>query len=320
MPLLNAPKYHFEPIGNHSLIESIFIRRFSRIPCPDTLLISGLLCVRSRPSTFRFPLAETTAQQFSDCDPSSSSARILHLCSFPLTQESYLHSPTSLLLMDEFLVAVHLDCYIATRIDSHAKSGRASGLEIGGKDSTQLPGSPPNRRTQTRKAGHKGTISVLNINMGYSNWRPGARDRIEESKTIKAKQFMNLLMQLRRVCNHLYLSTNAEPNPYHLGEHIVAASSKLIAIDQILADILPKGGRVLILSLWTGYVAHADHLSSMLDLHDDFLNLRSVPCARLGGSTRRPRRALDIRLARNLQGPTACLKLMMFQVSAKSTS
>ncbi|KAF8884532.1 P-loop containing nucleoside triphosphate hydrolase protein [Infundibulicybe gibba] len=99
-------------------------------------------------------------------------------------------------------------------------------------------------------------------------------------------KLMNLLMQLRKVCDHPYLLPNAEPNPYHLGEHIVAASSKLITIDKILADILPKGERVLIFSQWTG----------MLDLLEDFLNLRSIPYARLDGSTHRPRRALDIRL------------------------
>jgi SWI/SNF-related matrix-associated actin-dependent regulator of chromatin subfamily A member 5 len=44
---------------------------------------------------------------------------------------------------------------------------------------------------------------------------------------------------------------DAQPEPYHIGEHIVAASSKLLAIDKILADVLPKGERVLIFSQWT---------------------------------------------------------------------
>lgn len=41
----------------------------------------------------------------------------------------------------------------------------------------------------------------------------------------------------------------AAPSPYVIGEHIVASSSKLIAIDKILSDILPKGERVLIFSV-----------------------------------------------------------------------
>ena len=84
---------------------------------------------------------------------------------------------------------------------------------------------------------------------------------------------MNLLMQLRKVCdqyvNNLYQNTSsvrnscnphspyllpdAEPEPYFLGEHLVASSSKMIAIDKILADILPKGERVLIFSVRRRY-------------------------------------------------------------------
>jgi SWI/SNF-related matrix-associated actin-dependent regulator of chromatin subfamily A member 5 len=42
---------------------------------------------------------------------------------------------------------------------------------------------------------------------------------------------------------------DASPSPYILGEHVVASSSKLIVIDKILADTLPKGERVLIFSV-----------------------------------------------------------------------
>jgi SWI/SNF-related matrix-associated actin-dependent regulator of chromatin subfamily A member 5 len=42
---------------------------------------------------------------------------------------------------------------------------------------------------------------------------------------------------------------DASPSPYIIGEHVVASSSKLIAIDKILADILPKGERALIFSV-----------------------------------------------------------------------
>ena len=39
------------------------------------------------------------------------------------------------------------------------------------------------------------------------------------------------------------------PQSYTLGEHIVASSSKLIAIDKLLKNILPIGERVLIFSV-----------------------------------------------------------------------
>ncbi|KAK0200570.1 P-loop containing nucleoside triphosphate hydrolase protein [Desarmillaria ectypa] len=72
-----------------------------------------------------------------------------------------------------------------------------------------------------------------------------------------------------------YLLPDAQPDPYAKGEHIVA-SSKMIAIDKILADVLPKGERVIIFS--------------------DFMTLRNIRFARLDGSTTRPRRNLDIKL------------------------
>jgi hypothetical protein len=37
--------------------------------------------------------------------------------------------------------------------------------------------------------------------------------------------------------------------PYTIGEHVVASSSKLILLDKLLADLLPKGERVLIFSV-----------------------------------------------------------------------
>ena len=46
-----------------------------------------------------------------------------------------------------------------------------------------------------------------------------------------------------------YLLPDAEPTPYSLDEHIVASSSKLIVVDKLLKDILPKGERVLIFSV-----------------------------------------------------------------------
>ena len=52
-----------------------------------------------------------------------------------------------------------------------------------------------------------------------------------------------------------YTLQDAEPTPYTIGEHLVASSSKLIVIDKILGDILPKGERVLIFSVCVGSLA-----------------------------------------------------------------
>jgi len=100
-------------------------------------------------------------------------------------------------------------------------------------------------------------------------------------------------------------------------------------IDKLLADILPAGERVLIFSVspspslarreaddaTTTAMDRVHYRTSpspctsnscilpdirMLDLLEDFMALRSIPYARLDGSTRRPRRTLDIKLVRVL--------------------
>ncbi|KAN0080357.1 P-loop containing nucleoside triphosphate hydrolase protein [Tylopilus felleus] len=117
------------------------------------------------------------------------------------------------------------------------------------------------------------------------------------------RKLMNLLMQLRKVCDHPYMLQDAAPTPYTIGEHIVASSSKLIVIDKLLSDILPKGERVLIFSQWT----------TMLDLLEDFMELRGIPYARLDGGTTRPRRTLDIKLFQQEKSP-----YKVFLVSTKA--
>ncbi|KAK4051791.1 hypothetical protein OIV83_002495 [Microbotryomycetes sp. JL201] len=109
-------------------------------------------------------------------------------------------------------------------------------------------------------------------------------------------KMMNLLMQLRKCCNHPYLLPNAESEPFEVAEHIVAASSKLVLLDKLLADIIPKGEKVLIFSGFT----------RMLDILEDFMGLRGYKYARLDGGTSRPRRALDIKLFQQKNSPYQC--------------
>ncbi|KAI0945925.1 hypothetical protein AcV7_010039 [Taiwanofungus camphoratus] len=129
---------------------------------------------------------------------------------------------------------------------------------------------------------------------------------IYRNKTGEQSQWtklMNLLMQLRKTCDHPYLLADAEPDPYIIGEHLVASSSKLMVVDKLLADILPKKERALIFSQWT----------NMLDLLEDFLTLRNIQYARLDGSTSRPRRALDIKLFQQENSP-----YQVFLISTKA--
>ena len=54
------------------------------------------------------------------------------------------------------------------------------------------------------------------------------------------QKLMNLLMQLRKVCNHPYQIGNAEPDPYETGDHVITASGKFIVLDKLLNELVFK--------------------------------------------------------------------------------
>ncbi|KAL9597302.1 MAG: hypothetical protein Q9219_005226 [cf. Caloplaca sp. 3 TL-2023] len=114
----------------------------------------------------------------------------------------------------------------------------------------------------------------------------------DQTKSTAWRKLMNLLMQLRKVCNHPYLLPHAEPDPYYVGEHVVLASGKLIVLDKLVDELVVRQKKkILIFSEFT----------RMLDCCEDFLALRggngeNFRYLRLEGSTSRARRNLWIRL------------------------
>ncbi len=47
--------------------------------------------------------------------------------------------------------------------------------------------------------------------------------------------YKNIIIQLRKVCNHPYLFDNMEPEgAEELGEHIIKASGKMLFLDKLL--------------------------------------------------------------------------------------
>ncbi|KAF8421661.1 SNF2 family N-terminal domain-containing protein [Tirmania nivea] len=113
-----------------------------------------------------------------------------------------------------------------------------------------------------------------------------------QAKTTGWQKLMNLLMQLRKCCNHPYLLPGAAPEPYFSGMHVMLASSKFIILDRLIDELCIKQGRkVLIFSGFT----------KMLDVVEEFLALKGgngekFHYSRLDGSTCRARRTLEIRL------------------------
>lgn len=94
----------------------------------------------------------------------------------------------------------------------------------------------------------------------------------KESKT----RLLNIVMQLRKCCNHPYLFEGAEPGPpYTTDEHLVNNAAKMVMLDKLLKRMKAQGSRVLIFS----------QMSRVLDIMEDYSVMRGYNYCRIDGST-----------------------------------
>ncbi|KAL3477148.1 SNF2 family N-terminal domain-containing protein [Aspergillus californicus] len=94
----------------------------------------------------------------------------------------------------------------------------------------------------------------------------------KESKT----RLLNIVMQLRKCCNHPYLFEGAEPGPpYTTDEHLVDNAGKMAILDKVLARMKQQGSRVLIFS----------QMSRVLDILEDYCVFREYKYCRIDGTT-----------------------------------
>lgn len=94
----------------------------------------------------------------------------------------------------------------------------------------------------------------------------------KESKT----RLLNIVMQLRKCCNHPYLFEGAEPGPpYTTDEHLVYNAGKMLVLDKLLKRLQAQGSRVLIFS----------QMSRLLDILEDYCVFRQYKYCRIDGST-----------------------------------
>ncbi|RKF54437.1 ISWI chromatin-remodeling complex ATPase ISW2 [Erysiphe neolycopersici] len=93
-----------------------------------------------------------------------------------------------------------------------------------------------------------------------------------ESKT----RLLNIVMQLRKCCNHPYLFEGAEPGPpYTTDEHLIYNAGKMTMLDRLLVRLKKQGSRVLIFS----------QMSRLLDILEDYCVFRKFNYCRIDGST-----------------------------------
>jgi len=89
-------------------------------------------------------------------------------------------------------------------------------------------------------------------------------------------RLLNVLMQLRKVCNHPYLFDGAEAGPpYTDGPHIWENSGKMMLLHKLLPKLKEKGSRVLIFS----------QMTRALDILEDYFRLVGHAYCRIDGNT-----------------------------------
>ncbi|KAL2216240.1 putative SNF2 family helicase/ATPase [Thermoascus aurantiacus ATCC 26904] len=93
-----------------------------------------------------------------------------------------------------------------------------------------------------------------------------------ESKT----RLLNIVMQLRKCCNHPYLFEGAEPGPpYTTDMHLINNAGKMVVLDKLLTRLKNQGSRVLIFS----------QMSRVLDILEDYCVFRDHKYCRIDGTT-----------------------------------
>jgi superfamily II DNA or RNA helicase len=97
-------------------------------------------------------------------------------------------------------------------------------------------------------------------------------------------KLMNLMMQLRNLCNHPFLMPGGEPAEGATFDQLLATSGKMQVLDKLLEKLKRGDHRVLCFSNFT----------HMLDILEDFCRARGYKYLRLDGSTNRVLRKFDI--------------------------
>uniref|UniRef100_A0A8C3KXM3 DNA helicase n=1 Tax=Chrysolophus pictus TaxID=9089 RepID=A0A8C3KXM3_CHRPC len=90
--------------------------------------------------------------------------------------------------------------------------------------------------------------------------------------------FLNIVMELKKCCNHCYLIKPPEENERENGietlQSLIRSSGKLILLDKLLTRLRDRGNRVLIFS----------QMVRMLDILAEYLTIKHYPFQRLDGS------------------------------------
>lgn len=105
-------------------------------------------------------------------------------------------------------------------------------------------------------------------------------DTINTASTSNSQQtrtaILNIVMQLRKCCNHPYLFPGQEDRSLDpMGDHLYMNCGKMVLLDKLLAKMKERGHRVLIFS----------QMTRMLDILEDYLISKHYTYCRIDGNT-----------------------------------
>jgi len=101
-------------------------------------------------------------------------------------------------------------------------------------------------------------------------------DIVNGAGKVEKMRLQNILMQLRKCCNHPYLFDGAEPGPpYTTDFHLVENAGKMMVLDKLLKKLKAMDSRVLVFS----------QMTRQLDIMEDYCIWRGYNYCRIDGNT-----------------------------------
>jgi SWI/SNF-related matrix-associated actin-dependent regulator of chromatin subfamily A member 5 len=133
------------------------------------------------------------------------------------------------------------------------------------------------RRTKKDLANKLPDKIEINVSVGLSTLQLRIYQDLLKAKNLTTmdgskKTYHAILMQLRKVCNHPYMFEDLEDeSAEEFGEHLVTNSGKMVFLDKLLKMLKVKREKCILFSCFT----------TMLDILEDYCNMRSHPVSKL---------------------------------------
>ncbi|ORZ15715.1 SNF2 family N-terminal domain-domain-containing protein [Absidia repens] len=140
------------------------------------------------------------------------------------------------------------------------------------------------------------------------NFEAGRKHEVQTAiKHVNALHLQNLVMQLRKVCNHPFLfdwPVDPKTGSHVMDNDLAAQSGKVLLLDRLLTSLFDRGHKVLVFS----------QMTKMLDILEDWATeLKNWPICRLDGSVSQESRRQQID---EFNDPNSPIKLFLLSTRA----